>query len=117
MKSSFQDDETCFQNEKFFQSDSRVFVSFPHFSILPSRTFTSVEALEAAYLDGSLHPGDLKPALASALNTLIEPVRNHFKTNEDAKKLLATIKKYQQQDAAKKAASSAAAPHVAPPTE
>ena len=71
-------------------------------SISLLRTFTTVEALEAAYLDGSLHPGDLKPALASAINTLIEPVRNHFKTNEDAKKLLATIKKYQQQDAAKK---------------
>jgi len=77
------------------------------------RTFTTVEALEAAYLDGSLHPGDLKPALASAINTLIEPVRNHFKTNEDAKKLLATIKKYQQQDAAKKVvAATTEAPQV-----
>jgi hypothetical protein len=38
---------------------------------------------------------------------MIEPVRNHFKTNEDAKKLLATIKRYQQQDAAKKAAAPA----------
>ena len=75
-------------------------------SCFPSSTFTTVEALEAAYLDGSLHPGDLKPALATAINTLIEPVRNHFKTNEDAKKLLATIKKYQQQDAAKKAATA-----------
>jgi hypothetical protein len=35
---------------------------------------------------------------------MIDPVRNHFKTNEDAKKLLATIKRYQQQDAAKEAA-------------
>lgn len=60
-----------------------------------SSTFRSIEDLEAAYLDGSLHPGDLKPALAIAINAMIEPVRNHFKTNEDAKKLLATIKKYQ----------------------
>jgi tyrosyl-tRNA synthetase len=67
-------------------------------------TFGTIEELEKSYLEGSLHPGDLKPALASVINAMIEPVRNHFKTNEDAKKLLATIKRYQQ----------AAAPTVAP---
>jgi tyrosyl-tRNA synthetase len=71
-------------------------------------TFHSIEELEAAYLDGSLHPGDLKPALAIAINAMIEPVRMHFKTNEDAKKLLATIKRYQQ--AAEKEAPEVAAP-------
>lgn len=30
---------------------------------------------------------------------MIEPVRLHFKNNEDAKKLLATIKRYQLQAA------------------
>ena len=69
--------------------------------------FSSYEELEAAYKDGSLHPGDLKPSLAAAINAMIEPVRNHFKTNEDAKKLLATIKRYQLQ------AAKAAAPVVA----
>ncbi len=59
-------------------------------------TFNSIEELEEAYVSGSLHPGDLKPALAAAINEMIEPVRQHFKTNEDAKKLLATIKRYQQ---------------------
>ena len=101
----------CFQNETFYTLIHDVSLSpFIRDFYFLSRTFTTVEALEAAYLDGSLHPGDLKPALATAINTLIEPVRNHFKTNEDAKKLLATIKKYQQQDAAKKSA----APQVAP---
>jgi len=73
-------------------------------------TFTNIDELESAYKSGALHPGDLKPALATAINAMIEPVRNHFKTNEEAKKLLATIKRYQQQDAAKKAA--AAVPQV-----
>jgi tyrosyl-tRNA synthetase len=72
-------------------------------------TFTSYEELEKAYLDESLHPGDLKPALATAINAMIEPVRNHFKTNDDAKKLLATIKRYQQMAEKTKAA---AAPQV-----
>lgn len=75
------------------------FACILHFQII-FRTFESIEQLEAAYLDGSLHPGDLKPALALAINAMIDPVRNHFKTNEDAKKLLATIKRYQTAAAA-----------------
>lgn len=73
--------------------------------------FNSIEELEAAYVDGSLHPGDLKPALAAVINEMIEPVRTHFKTNEDAKKLLATIKRYQL------AAAKASAPVVVSPAE
>lgn len=83
-------------------------------SSLPShlilRTYTSYSDLEAEYISGALHPGDLKPALATAINAMIEPVREHFKTNEDAKKLLATIKRYQTA-AAKTAAVKA--PEVA----
>jgi len=40
-----------------------------------------------------LHPGDLKKALAAALNELIRPVREHFQNNPEAKKLLAEVKK------------------------
>jgi tyrosyl-tRNA synthetase len=78
-------------------------------SIFIHRTFESIEELEKAYIDGSLHPGDLKPALATAINEMIEPVRTHFKTNEEAKKLLATIKRYQQ------AAAKTSVPVVATP--
>jgi hypothetical protein len=45
------------------------------------------------------------------INEMIEPVRTHFKTNEDAKKLLATIKRYQL------AAAKATAPSVVSPAE
>jgi tyrosyl-tRNA synthetase len=38
--------------------------------------------LEKDFLEGKVHPGDLKPAVAKALNELIEPVRQHFKNNE-----------------------------------
>ena len=69
-----------------------------------NHTYTSLEALCADYQAGLLHPDDLKPALAKGLNSLLDPVRRHFKENTEARTLLATIKLYQQQDLAKKAA-------------
>lgn len=56
--------------------------------------YTSYEALEADYLAGKIHPGDLKPAVAKAINELIKPIRDHFMTNPDAKKLLEQVKSY-----------------------
>lgn len=43
--------------------------------------YTSYEALEKDFVEGKLHPGDLKPAVAKVINELIEPVRQHFKNN------------------------------------
>lgn len=48
-------------------------------------TYTTYEALEKDYLEGLLHPGDLKTAVALAINKLIEPVRRHFTTDPVAK--------------------------------
>ena len=45
------------------------------------------------YLIGRIHPGDLKTAVAEALNRILEPVRRHFESGEP-KKLLDKIKKY-----------------------
>jgi tyrosyl-tRNA synthetase len=42
-----------------------------------------------------VHPMDLKQAVSVKLNELIEPVRRHFEENEEAKKLLETVKSYQ----------------------
>jgi tyrosyl-tRNA synthetase len=39
-------------------------------------------------LSEQLHPGDLKPALAEAINDLVKPVREHFATNAFAKSIL-----------------------------
>lgn len=57
--------------------------------------YDNYEALLADFEGGNLHPGDLKPAVATAINALIQPVRDHFKNNEHAKKLLAKIKHWQ----------------------
>lgn len=59
-----------------------------------NKTYTSFEDLVKDYTEGLLHPGDLKPALAKAINEIIEPVRKHFETDQRAKGLLAQVKKY-----------------------
>jgi tyrosyl-tRNA synthetase len=51
-----------------------------------------------------LHPSDLKIAVASALNDLLQPVRDHFNNDPYAKNLLATIRGWNEEIAKKKAA-------------
>ena len=41
-------------------------------------TFHSIHELEKTYATGNLHPMDLKNAVASHLNKLLDPVRKHF---------------------------------------
>lgn len=55
--------------------------------------YDNYEQLEQDYLEGKLHPGDVKPALAQAINDILEPVRRHFASGEPAK-LLAKVKSY-----------------------
>lgn len=66
-----------------------------------NKIFTSYAELEADFVEGKLHPGDLKPAVARAINELIEPVRKHFETNPQAKALLKTIEGYKKEAAEK----------------
>eukprot|EP00736_Rhodelphis_marinus_P012798 Rmarinus@m.25981 len=58
-------------------------------------TYDNMESLEADYSAGTLHPGDLKTALARSINEILQPVRNHFKNDPHAKQLLAKVKKLQ----------------------
>jgi tyrosyl-tRNA synthetase len=58
------------------------------------RDYTDAAELERDYVSGALHPSDLKPALAQALNTILQPVRDHFETNAEAKELLKKVKSY-----------------------
>ncbi|CAK9177272.1 unnamed protein product [Ilex paraguariensis] len=58
------------------------------------KTFQSFEELAADYESGELHPGDLKPALSKALNKILQPVRDHFKNDANAKELLKRVKSY-----------------------
>jgi len=56
-------------------------------------TYEDYASLERDYLQGLVWPGDLKPAVADAINRILEPVRIHFESGEP-KKLLDKIKKF-----------------------
>ncbi|XP_057796294.1 tyrosine--tRNA ligase 1, cytoplasmic-like isoform X3 [Salvia miltiorrhiza] len=58
------------------------------------KTFKSFEDLVVDYESGELHSGDLKPALAKAVNQLLQPVRDHFNNDPKAKELLKRVKSY-----------------------
>ena len=52
-----------------------------------SLTIKNYEELEKLYLEGKIHPIDLKKTTAHYINELLMPVREHFEKNKDAKKL------------------------------
>ncbi|RZC63834.1 hypothetical protein C5167_025587 [Papaver somniferum] len=59
-----------------------------------NKTFKNLEDLISDYQSKKLHPGDLKAALAKALNRILKPVRDHFDNDPEAKALLEKVKKY-----------------------
>ena len=58
------------------------------------REYTDFAELEADYAGGAVHPSDLKPALAAALNAILQPVRDHFADNAEARQLLKQVRSY-----------------------
>lgn len=56
--------------------------------------FTNVDEFEAAFAEGKIHPGDLKPNVARILNEFLEPVREHFAKNPEAAKLATKVKNF-----------------------
>lgn len=56
-------------------------------------TYSSYAALESDYAAGKLHPQDLKKNVSRYINELLEPVRQHFKTDPHAMKLAKFVKK------------------------
>jgi tyrosyl-tRNA synthetase len=71
------------------------------------KTYKAFHELQKDYLDGTLHPGDVKPALARDINILLGSVRQHFETDPTAVALLTKMKQYMaERKAAAKAGSS-----------
>lgn len=56
-------------------------------------TYANFAALAADYEAGALHPGDVKANLTTAINGMLQPVRDHFASGEP-KKLLEQVIKY-----------------------
>lgn len=69
--------------------------------------FATCTELETFYQGGTLHPDDLKKAVAECINKLLQPVRDHFEKDPYAKKLLDTIKIWQAESHKKKMAAEA----------
>lgn len=58
-------------------------------------TLRSYAELEQQYADRSIHPMDLKQTVITYLDKLLQPVREHFENNAEAKALLEKVKKFQ----------------------
>ncbi|GAB4856845.1 hypothetical protein Ancab_014764 [Ancistrocladus abbreviatus] len=58
------------------------------------KIYKSFDELVVDYGSGDLHPGDLKPALSKAINKILQPVRDHFANDSNAKDLLKRVKAY-----------------------
>lgn len=57
------------------------------------KLYTKYEDLEADFVSGTLHPGDLKLMLTEYLNAILQPIRDHFASGEP-KALLEQVKKF-----------------------
>ncbi len=51
-------------------------------------TYESYDALERDFAEGKLHPSDVKAAVATELNRIISPVRNHFESASIVREVL-----------------------------
>lgn len=79
------------------------YISFPWFGKFEvlrneknggNKTYSTMEELVIDYEAEALHPADVKPALSKSLNRILQPVRDHFKNNAEAKELLKKVKAY-----------------------
>ena len=57
--------------------------------------FENYQKLEEAYRNGELHPQDLKNAVAEELSKILQPIKEFFETDKEAKECLETVKKAQ----------------------
>ena len=57
--------------------------------------FQNYQELEKAYVQGSLHPQDLKNAVAKELAKILEPLRKYFESNKEARESLQVMKNAQ----------------------
>lgn len=57
-------------------------------------TYTSYADLEAAFVNGDLHPADLKKTTARYVNELLQPVRDHFEKDPNARALKEQVESF-----------------------
>ena len=57
-----------------------------------NKKYATFEQLVEDYSTGALHPCDLKPALVKAINKILQPVRDHFNNDPEARKLFEQVR-------------------------
>eukprot|EP00614_Pseudopedinella_elastica_P014696 CAMPEP_0172581694 /NCGR_PEP_ID=MMETSP1068-20121228/992_1 /TAXON_ID=35684 /ORGANISM="Pseudopedinella elastica, Strain CCMP716" /LENGTH=919 /DNA_ID=CAMNT_0013374779 /DNA_START=63 /DNA_END=2822 /DNA_ORIENTATION=- len=73
-------------------------------------TYTTYEAVKAAFLEGALSEEALKAGLVTAVDALVAPVRKHFAENLEARALLGRITGYKKEDAAAQTSAAKSKP-------
>jgi tyrosyl-tRNA synthetase len=63
--------------------------------------YQSYEDMERDFAKGELNPPDLKPAVIKYLNQLLDPIREHFEKDKNAKKLYLFVKEADEKDKSK----------------
>jgi len=58
-------------------------------------SFGNYQELRHAYINGEIHPVDLKTCVVNELEKLIKPVREHFEKNKQARELYTKVKNFQ----------------------
>jgi len=62
-------------------------------------TYDKYEAVKEDFLAGNITPDQLKEGLIESLNTLLQPVRDHFTNDETAKGLLEQVREFKREAA------------------
>lgn len=61
---------------------------------IPEIKYENYKQLEINFKNGNVFPTELKNGLTLSINNLLNPIRNYFEENKDAKKLLNQVKKF-----------------------
>ena len=72
------------------------------------QTFSDYEEVKACFLNGDITPDQLKKGLVDSLNKLLQPVRDHFTNDENAKRLLEQVREFKRSTAPINAAADSA---------
>lgn len=65
--------------------------------------YTSYEKCAEDYVNGLMESGDIKMSLARVVNELLQPVRDHFENDPEAKKLLEEVRRLNEEEQKRKA--------------
>jgi tyrosyl-tRNA synthetase len=91
-KNTFNNPVLDYAKEIIFRSNGKMAIKRPA-KFGGSVEFGNYQDLESAFRNGDVHPLDLKNAVASSLNELIRPIREHFETNRKARELYEFVKR------------------------